>query len=299
MRTNVDVRFDSYDVPGGAQSVFDQAQCGPDVTKIGEEPVLERLWVEVTLEETDPRLRVLLDLLMEHNVDWSDCHYDVYTEEELDSARLLLMKGNLQCEIGGGVRFGTMFDLSNACPVCGTGGKQTSPLFVDREDLRNLKGSRAGETYRGDVFVDERLAEELKRIGATGLTLGEMYAEFREKRMVKLPWKQLLAARTLPPMSPRTTGFSRVEDSCKVCLRDGYGGTSQEPLRVVYRSSDLREVDDVNFSWENAWVGELQPDLRESFLSLPWPLVTPKVRRVIVGAGVTCFDWLPIRVEEG
>jgi hypothetical protein len=299
MKTEVRVIFGTYQLQGGAQSVLGPAGCGPDVAEVDDDALLKGVDITVTLEETDPRLPVLFGILRERDKRWLESHYDVYTEEELDSARLLLMKGNGPCEIDGGCDFGTMYDLSDACPACGTGAKQTSPLFVDREDLRNLKGSRAGQTYRGHVFVDERLAGELERLGATGLTLGEMYAEFREKRMVKLPWKQLLAARTLPPTSPSTTGFSRMEDSCKVCLRDGYGGTSEEPLRVVYRSSDLREVDDVNFSWETAWIGRLEPDLRESLLSLPWLLVTPKVRRVIVGAGVTCFDWLPIRVEEG
>jgi hypothetical protein len=300
MRTNVYISFDSDNIPGGAQVVLEQAQCGTDVAEMDEMPATRRLGVKVTLEEKDPRVQLLLDLLRYHKVDWNAYHDDAYTEEELDSGRLLLMMGNGWNEIGGGVRFGTMYDLSDACPACGTGGKQTSPLFVDREDLRNLKGSRAGETYHGrHLFVDERLAEELERIGATGLTLGEMYAEFREKRMVKLPWKQLLAARTLPPMSPSTTGLSRMEDACKVCSRNGYCGTNEEPLRVVYRSSDIREVDDVNFSWENKWFADLKPDLRESLLSWPWLLVTPKVRRVITGAGVTCFDWLPIRVEDG
>jgi hypothetical protein len=299
MRTNVHISFDSDDILGGAQVVLEQAQCGPDVVEIDERPAIQRIWAEVTLEEKDPRVHVLLELLRQRKVDWNEYHYDAYTEEEFSSARLLLMRGNLQCEIGGGVRFGTMYDLSDACSACGTGGKQTSPLFVDREDLRNLKGSRAGQTYRGHVFVDERLAQDLERIGATGLTFGEMYAEFREKRMVKLPWKQLLAARTLPPMSPSTTGFTRTEYTCEVCLRNGYSWTSEEPLRAVYRSSDLRDVDDANFSWENEYFADLKPDLRESFLSQPWLLVTPKVWRVIVGAGVTCFDWLPIRVEEG
>jgi hypothetical protein len=299
MKTVVRITFGTYTLAQGAQSVLGPAGCGPDVAEVDENSPLKGIDVVVTLEETDPRVTVLLKLLKQHNEDWLERHYDVYTEEELDGARLLLMKGNGQSEIDGGSDFGTMYDLSDACPACGTGGKQTSPLFVHREDLRNLKGSRAGETYRSHLFVDERLAEALEGIGATGLTLGEMYAEFREKRMVKLPWRQLLAARTLPPMSPRTTGFTRTEYTCKVCLRNGYSGTSEEPLRAVYRSSDLRAVDDVNFSWENAWFADLKPDLRESLLSQPWLLVTPKVRRVIVAAGVTCFDWLPIRVEEG
>jgi hypothetical protein len=208
------------------------------------------------------------------------------------------MQGNRQCEIDGGVEYGMTYDLSGACPACGTGGKQTSPVFVDGEDLANLEGHRAGETYGWHVLVDERLAKDLERIGATGLSFREVVAVWRDKRTLKLPWKQLCAARTLPPMSPSTTGLIR-DRACEVCWRNGYFETDDEPTRIVYRASDLRDADDVNLSWENVGYAILKPELRESLLSRPWMVVTPKVRRVFRDAGVTCFDWLPVRVEEG
>ena len=298
MRTEVRICFDSYDIPGGAQVVLGAAGCGPDVAKVDEEPLLGRLYVWVTLEETDPRLPVLFQLLKQHDATWLEYHDDVFTEEELDSARLLLMQPNRQCEIDGGVAFGMTYDLSGACPACGTGGKQTSPVFVDGEDLGNLEGHRAGATYPWHLMVDEGLAKDLERIGATGLSFREVYAVWRDKRTLKLPWKQLCAARTLPPMSPSTTGLIR-ERACEVCWRNGYFGTDDEPLRIVYRASDLRDADDVNLSWENVGYGILEPEFRESTLSRPWMVVTPKVRRVFRDAGVTSFDWLPVRVEEG
>ncbi len=55
----------------------------------------------------------------------------------------------------------------------------------------------------------------------------------------------------------------------------------------------------MNTSWENIGYAKLEPELKDSLLSYPWMGVTPKVRRVFRDAGVTCFDWLPIRVEEG
>jgi hypothetical protein len=42
----------------------------------------------------------------------------------------------------------------------------------------------------------------------------------------------------------------------------------------------------------------LESDLRESLLSHPWTLITPKVWRVFRDAGVTAFNWLPIRVVD-
>ncbi len=298
MRTDVRITFDSYDVPGGAQTVLQQAQCGPDVAKINEKPVLHRLWVRVTLEEKDPRLPVLLQLLRQHKADWSEYHYDVYTEEELDSARLLLMQPNREIELFGGVEYGTTYDLSGACPACGTGGKQTSTLFVDAETLGELEGKRAGSTIFFHIVVDPGFEAELVRIGATGISFRDIYAVTRDKRQFKIPFRQLCAARTLPPMSPSTTGLVR-DKVCEVCGRNGYFETGAEPTRVVYRASDLRDADDVNMSWENIGYAELEPELKDSLLSYPWMVVTPKVRRVFRDAGVTCFDWIPVRVEEG
>ena len=67
----------------------------------------------------------------------------------------------------------------------------------------------------------------------------------------------------------------------------------------MYREADLRDLDDVNLSWENLWQGVLTPERQESTLPAPLLLVTPKVRRIFRDAGVTCFEWIPIRVEEG
>jgi hypothetical protein len=113
-----------------------------------------------------------------------------------------------------------------------------------------------------------------------------------DKRQVKLRWKQLSANRTLPRMSPQTTGLG-VEEPC-TCGRSGYrGGT-----RIVYRASDLEGAGDVNLSWEEFYDGEIKDDPRESYLPVPKLLVTPKVMRVFRAAGVTELEWLPIWVDD-
>ncbi len=259
--------------------------------------MLRQVEVWVTLEAADPRLPLLRQLLKDHGEDWLERHSERYTEEELDSARLLIMHPNRQCEISGGVEWGMTYDLEGACPACGTGGRQTSAVFVDGTELEELEGHRAGATIFFHVLVDEGLAADLEDLSATGFSFRPVYALMRDKRQVKLRWKQLCAARTLAPMSPRTTGLTRDRD-CKVCGRNGYFQMNKEPTRIVYRASDLRDTDDVNMSWENLGFAILEPELRDSLLSYPWTLVTPKVRRVFRDAGVTSFNWLPIRVEE-
>jgi hypothetical protein len=296
MRTEVRICFTTKTL-GGAHEILGAAGCGPDVATVTEVPVLRHVDVWVTLEETDPRIPVLRELIERHGRRSLEFHEDRYTEEELDSAPLLILEPTRACEACGGVEYGMTYDLSGACPACGTGGRQTSAVFVDGEDLAKLEAHRAGATIFFHILVDEGLAEDLENLGATGLSFRSVYALMPDKRQVKLRRKQLCAARTLPPMSPRTTGLTR-DRACEVCWRNGYFQTSKAPTRIVYRAADLRDADDVNLTWENLGYAILKPELRESLLSYQWMLVTPKVRRVFLAAGITSFDWLPIRVEE-
>lgn len=298
MRSEVRVRFDASVIPGGAQAILGPSGCGPDVVSIEDVPVLRQIEVWVTLERNDPRLPALRDLLRKFECGWLENHRDRHTEEELNTARLLVMQSNGDCQVDGGVLWGMTYDLSEACRACGTGGRQTSAVFFNGEQLSKLDGQRAAATYFWHHLVDEALAADLERIGTTGLSLRNVYAVMPDGRQVKVRWKQMCASKTLPPMSPRSSGFER-DRVCKVCRRNGYfTATDEAPTRFVYRASDVYEAEDVNMSWENVGYAVLKPDLRDSLLSKPWMLVSPKVRRVLVDAGVTSFDWTPIHVED-
>src|SRR5262249_17439585 len=110
MRTMVGIRFDSKDIPGGAQAILGPAGCGPDVATVEDVPVLRQVEVWVTLEETDPRLPILRQLLMQHGKeDPLEGHWDEHTEEELDSARLLIMSPDREIKIYGGVELGMTY----------------------------------------------------------------------------------------------------------------------------------------------------------------------------------------------
>jgi hypothetical protein len=164
MRTEVRILFYGHRIPGGAQAVLGPARCGPDVATVADIDVLRQIDVCVRLEATDPRIPVLLQLLQQHGERWSEFHEDRYTEDELDGARLLLLRPNRQCEVDGGVEWGTTYDLSGACPACGTGGRQTSALFMNGEHLAALEGHRAGATYYEHLLVDDGIAVELESL---------------------------------------------------------------------------------------------------------------------------------------
>jgi hypothetical protein len=293
------VFFYAQHIPGGPQTVLGPAGIGPGDAVIDEFTIMQKreITVLVTLAKDDERVQVLFDLLRKHGEDWSEHHFDRYTEYELDNARLLLMWPNGECKIDGGIWRGTTYDLSEACSACGTPARQTSAMFMDGEDVPKLEGHRAGGTFVEVPCVDERLAEELEASGATGLYFRSVYAVMEDGRQVKLRWKQLCATRSLPPMSPLTTGLV-VTEQCEVCKRNAYMKGSEAPTRIVYRASDLADTDDVNMTWEHYNEASLEPNMRDTHLSYPYLLVTPKVMRIIRAAGVTEFDWIPIRVVE-
>lgn len=253
--------------------------------------------VTVTLDANDERLRVLLDILSKHNITWRDWRRDYYTEEELESARLIIMAPLPERTIFGGPRVGTLYDLKDACRACGAGARQTSALMIDAEDVRNLEGLRVASTFYCDTIVDERLAEELECADAKGLSFRSIYAVMKGGRQTKLRWRQLCAARSLPRMSPRSTGVKPYRP-CSSCDRSGHAGSSSDPPRLAYRARDVADIDDVMTTWE--WFGDVKfnGDVSEALFAYPWFLLSPKVMRILREAGAPAFEWLPIRVVD-
>jgi hypothetical protein len=305
MRTEVRLCFDVSEVPEGPRAFLDLARCGSDVAKVDDVPVLGVLDAWVTLEESDPRLPLLEGLLERRQMTWLEWHEDRFTEEEKEAARLLLVRPNRGCEVDGGAEWGTTFDLTGACPACATGCHQTSALFIKGEDVPNLEGHHVAQTYFWHILIDEGLAAALEDAAVTGLLLRSVYAVMPDGRQVKLRWRQLDAEKMLPRMSPRTSGLRRIVQSpklrpCEVCGRNGNVYDRAAPTRIVYRASDLEGALDVNRTWENYWSAFIdREDFRQSVLSRPWTIVTPKVHRIFRDAGVTEVDFHPIRVEDG
>ncbi|MDC3953144.1 hypothetical protein [Polyangium jinanense] len=301
MKTKVQLFFHGTEVPGREQIVLEPAGCGPDVARVSDIEWQGRLsvFVYVTLNVDDPRLALLQKLLLAYKVDWSEERWDEYTDEDFDAARLILARPLIEIDVNGGPRFGTDYDLSSACPACGAGMRQTSAFVIDGaypEEIGKLEKSPAVASNE-EILVNERLAEVLEGTGLSGLSFRSVYVLQKDKRQTKLPWRQMWASHTLPPMSPRSTGVSW-DRACKTCGRSKLERSSPGPLRVAYRAQDLVGAQDVNRMWERFGHVQWNGDLKTAVLGQPFFLVTPKVWRIFRDAGVTGFQWIPIRVVE-
>ncbi len=295
MKTQTEVHFYADRVPGGVNAVLGPAQCGTDVADIWEPNMLGHP-VIVTLEDSDPRLRVLLDVLAKYNQNPTVIREDIYTFDELAAARLILLYSNCSLEIDGDVGWETTFDLTGTCPGCYAASRQTQPyIMTDEADLARIEGKRLVTSYWEHILVDDRLADALIATGATGLSFHPVYARIGKTRQIKMHWKQLATGHVLPRMSAHTTGL-HTERPCNVCHRSGFHGVQAEPLRPAYEARDLNGALDVNESWEGFGFATLDNNKRPVKLSVPGFLVTPKVWRVLHDAGVDAVTFLPIRV---
>jgi len=277
--------------PGGPQTILGPAGCGPDVAILDE--VADA--TIIILDETDERLPVLLHLLEDYEDDWAERRSDRFTEEELESARLLIMSYDPNANVFGGSRLGTTYDMSDACNRCGAGARQTSAMIIEGEYLPKLKDRRAATTSHDEVLVDGKLAEALAQSGATGLSFWDVFASFK-RGGIKIPWRQVCATHILPPVSPRSTGLE-ISQPCP-CKRSCFSGKEEEPLRLAYSAADLADIRDVNVTWECYGFSKFNGNVSDSVLPYPLFLVTPKIWRIFKDAGVTGFEWLPIRVVD-
>jgi len=299
MRTKIKISFHSHNIPGGEQTILAPAGCGPDIVTVRDYRALREVLVDVIMDVDDTRLPLLLQLLLVHKIEWFEDRWDEYTDEEFEAAPLIMAMGTWEIEVLGGPRFGTDFDISTACPSCGAGMRQTSAYVLDGSDAESmdkLGPYRAVDSY-GEILVDERLAETLEIAGLSGLSFRSVYARQEDMRQIKLPWRQMWASHTLPPMSPRSTGVDR-KKVCPSCGRSKFQKTQPGPFRLAYRTRDLDGIEDVNRMWERFGIARWNGDLKTAVVSQPDFLVTPKVWRIFKDAGVTGFKWLPIRVVE-
>ena len=285
MKTNIEIRFDASDLPGGADAILGPSGCGKDVVEIQEYTIVDAhtIKVDVTLDEKDPRVHKVLGLLADFGAEPWITRSDVYTEDELQSAPLLVFS-RTGPSASAGPEYGTTYDTSQACPKCGTGIRQTSDLIIDREDLKEIAKFRVAGTTDGDRLVHDVDVERLLAAGVTGALFWPVYAKSKAGDLEELRHQQVFTEHVMPPMSPKS--FLDRTNACPDCGRGWCTHVRNEPVRFVYRREDLANIQDFNVTLE--WFGE-PPYYFEPLGRMiqgpghPWVLVTPKVMNLLRG----------------
>jgi hypothetical protein len=197
---------------------------------------------------------------------------------------------------GGTTLYGNTYDLSAACPRCGTGATRTSPLILKKSDLP--QGTGLIQTGHGETLASRDIADSLVAEIVSGLELRDVRAWRSADR---LQWVELASSYQMPPISKATTGGAR-EDPCPACGRDGYFDSTEAPLSIAYMGNEARpdSLPDIVHTWECFGNSRLAaPDDR--YLPGPWfaqplLLVKPAVAELLAHLGVRRLAFDPVRI---
>lgn len=135
--------------------------------ELGERVGIARI---VVLDMSDAQVQEIrrLDLEMETRggvffTSWNIRRH--YTDKEVSEAHVLRLRINKILEPAG-EECGTGYDDSTACPSCGAGAKQITPLFLDGRRLP--KRGDFAQTIAGERIWSQRVVDLFKSEGLTG-----------------------------------------------------------------------------------------------------------------------------------
>jgi hypothetical protein len=190
---------------------------------------------------------------------------------------LLVIENQLSCYCG--PKDGGNYDLSNACPVCGTGARRVDSISLPAARLKD----RVSNTLKFEVVIPPRLAGAIKSVAPRCLR------NIRDEKTGELtPFFQLIPEITLPRWSAATTGWctSEMVPPCSTCKRDGYFNVTKAPLRLSYR--ETLSLFSVAETYEHFGKSRLQPDFKESNFAVPLLVVSQALEDALAGEpGVT------------
>jgi hypothetical protein len=296
MKSMVEFFVNAHRLPGGAKRFLETTGCAA-VAKVQAGmlcDVFQEL-ISINLEAGDERIDKIIAMTQPYDEDPIVSRYYDFTEEERQTAPLLVMTRDANEYLSAGAWEGTKYDLTNACPICGTGARQTSALYV-HNDAQRIRKHRAIGGDEGSILVDLGLENKLRAAGVTGVSFGDVYGRSKPQKRTLLARQQIIVEHSLPPEA--SNGDLARTNACTKCHRGNMSYAGPGPYRTVYRRQDINDIRDFNLSWE--WFGSFEPSSDPSMIKLPMPhtLVTPKVMNIFREAGVTTFEWTPIFIED-
>lgn len=141
----------------------------------------------IKLEKSDPRFPKIGELQKEalnrHDLFYSCFEYKrIYTKEEIENAKWFQMTPTRHFEPAG-EECGTIYDESSACPICGAGAKQLSPLRLKRSSIP--RADMAMTIAKGDeIVVSDRFVEMVRRNNLKGIEFDPVMGSGKQPRQL-------------------------------------------------------------------------------------------------------------------
>ena len=217
------------------------------------------------------------------------------TKKELAAAPLLLLRALGPGTIRPHPREGTSYDDSAACPRCGAGVRQTSPLRVRKTELPK---SYLAAGIADDLLLHESVAGTIASAGLRGITLRPVL----DTSGATIPWFQIVVETTMPPMLAGSRGMIRgragAERPCARCGRDGWFNTTADAFVPVYQRSVLDTMPDAAWTYElfgtGAWA---EPVNGKRWLASRCLIVRPRVYTAWHPLKLRGVRWLLVGVQ--
>jgi hypothetical protein len=206
------------------------------------------------------------------------------------SAKFWVLYLSRASQIYGGPGRGTQYDMSEACPLCGTGARLTGPLILRTGQFP--KKADLFPTLDHELIVSPQLSAHLRGAGVTCLGTVQGVRPGNDGYAV------LQRDATLPPFSQRTQGYE-VERQCPECKRDGHFNIPHVPLQLVYDSVEHNILAyDVLHTWECFGNSALRTPFRDSVFASPLHVVSNRFRTLLEEFSVRRMDFDPVVMNE-
>lgn len=250
---------------------------------------------EGAFEDGDSRVEAVRALIGQERLSAIERAEAKYSNAELEAAPLLCLTANRKPILLDNVLRDGGYDLSRACPLCGSGADLRGPLRLPAK-LARMRGHLV-ETTSDHKLVSGSLAELLGRQRFAGLELMEAVA----KDGAGLGWRHVIAHNEMPRMDRATRGVitSETQLPCTKCGRDGRFIDANIPTEIVYHRSSIRgpELPEVAVTWECFSKGRLNFDEpRRSYIASPLTLVSPRVMKVFHELHVREARFTPVTI---
>jgi hypothetical protein len=196
-----------------------------------------------------------------------------YSKAEKEAAALFKLKVTSTFEPAG-EECGTKYDESTACPRCGAGARQTTPLYLPEK--RIPKSKDISRTIAGEIVVSRRVVELFTRHGITGAELSPVRSSPSSSAESK-DWFQLTVRSTNAEVAaPTRVGIDPFDDDekgeCRCPLGDLIGLNVLSEVSIKSASRD-----DADIISTRQFVGMRRGLLRPERIIL----VSQKVRQMI------------------
>lgn len=211
-----------------------------------------------------------------------------YTRRELDAAEFMRIWPKKVFEPSG-EECGTEYDESRACPVCGAGAEQASPLHLDAR--RIPKRADFSQTIAGEIVVSCRVADLVDRERLVGAEFKPI-VEVNRKREVSSQFMQLVVRPPYVAIDAKTRVGESLYDEARVgsCPRGDTVGLNLISELIVKRDS----LNGADFMMTRETVGSRSGLLRPERILV----ISTTAWRVLRKEDVRGLEWDICRVSE-